>query len=125
MLHEVQRLQHDADGRAAPAIEPPAFKAAHVLSRNLDLALGGPDQAGKRVEERALAAAGGAEHQPALALRDLPLGKPQRLDGAVAMREATDCNHLFSQTLFETGDEDVLRQLLADEDEERALLLVL
>src|SRR5262245_9635157 len=41
------------------------------------------------------------------------------------MRQAADRNHLLSETLLETGDEQILRQLLADEDEKRALLLAL
>ena len=94
MLHEVQRLQHDADRRAAPAIEPRGVQTCEVLSRDFHLAFARPNQAGNDVKQRRLAAARGTEHEPALALRHRPLGKPQRLHDAIAMRQAADRDHL-------------------------------
>src|SRR2546421_12718105 len=93
MAHEMQRLKHDADRRAAPAVEPHAVELAQALAGDLDLAFARPDQAGDDVQQGGLAATRGAEHQPALALRDAPLLDAQHLVRAIAMPEIARRDH--------------------------------
>ena len=90
---QMHRLEHDADGGAAPAVERRAAQGQQVFPGHSDAARARAHQPGNDMEQRGFPAARGAVHQPALAGCRVPGRQPQHFRIGVAVRQALNGDH--------------------------------
>src|SRR5688572_13568216 len=89
----MQLLRHDAERAAAPAIERCTGERRQQLIADPHFAFARTQQTGDDVQQRALAAAGGTQHQPVLARGRVEALDLQNLPRAIAMAHRLQAKH--------------------------------